>query len=152
MRRPPTIMLDDPGHMVWLDGRPVHLSSTLYRLFATLMAHPAQVITRQELLAELGETITEQGLITRMNRLRQALGPHAWLIQTVRGAGYRMRGGAAIGAPAEIARLQATLWRVQQVVAADSYTGLTPWERGYLNCAAKVRAALQTVQQEQEPA
>jgi DNA-binding response OmpR family regulator len=63
-----------------------------------LLAHLAEVaerpVTRAELLRAVWHARFDPGtnvVEVYVNRVRSKLGPHAWMIETVRGAGYRLR-------------------------------------------------------------
>jgi two-component system OmpR family response regulator len=80
---------------VTLDGAPVKLTSHEYRVLAYLMHHRGRVVPQ----AELAEHIYAENLDRDSNtvevfiaRLRRKLG--AAFIETVRGLGYRIAGGA----------------------------------------------------------
>jgi two-component system OmpR family response regulator len=80
---------------VTLDGAPVKLTSHEYRVLAYLMHHRGRVVPQ----AELAEHIYAENLDRDSNtvevfiaRLRRKLG--ATFIETVRGLGYRIAGGA----------------------------------------------------------
>ncbi|WP_066337590.1 winged helix-turn-helix domain-containing protein, partial [Azohydromonas lata] len=75
--------------------RDVKLGPTEFRLLHFLMAHPQRVHTRAQLLDKVwGDHvfIEERTVDVHVKRLREALAPVdcAALIETVRGAGYRM--------------------------------------------------------------
>jgi DNA-binding response OmpR family regulator len=53
-------------------------------------------VTRLELLAGVWGSSFDNGsnaLDVHLSHLRAKLGDHAWMIETVRGKGYRLRGG-----------------------------------------------------------
>lgn len=90
-----TLRLDPATHRVTADGRPVNLGPTEFRLLRFLLARPERVHTRMQLLDQVwGDHvyIEERTVDVHIRRLRLALEPFAQdgLIETVRGAGYRL--------------------------------------------------------------
>lgn len=86
------IRLDRVGHQVYLDGQPLPLTPTEYRLLETMMRQPGRAFTRNDLLSSAvgGETIVlERTIDVHIRSLRQKLGVAASTIETVRGIGYR---------------------------------------------------------------
>lgn len=85
-----------PGqHRVVHGEREVHLGPTEFRLLQFLMSHPNQVFPRAQLLDRLWgpyAEVEERTVDVHIRRLRRALEPvvASELIQTVRGAGYRL--------------------------------------------------------------
>jgi two-component system, OmpR family, phosphate regulon response regulator PhoB len=87
--------LDPVTHRTTADGVPVTLGPTEFRLLKFLMARPERVHSRRQLLDQVwGDHvyIEERTVDVHIRRLRLALQPagHQHLIQTVRGAGYRL--------------------------------------------------------------
>ncbi|HEY7758910.1 MAG TPA: phosphate regulon transcriptional regulator PhoB [Burkholderiales bacterium] len=90
-----TLRLDPATHRVSANGHPVHLGPTEFRLLHFLMTHPERVHSRTQLLDQVwGDHVfvEERTVDVHIRRLRKALEPsaHDGLIQTVRGAGYRL--------------------------------------------------------------
>ena len=89
------LQLDPATHRVTVDGAPVQLGPTEFRLLNFLMARPERVHTRAQLLDQVwGDHvyIEERTVDVHIRRLRLALEPFACahLIETVRGGGYRL--------------------------------------------------------------
>jgi two-component system phosphate regulon response regulator PhoB len=89
------IRLDPTTHRVTVDGKPLHLGPTEFRLLRFLLARPERVHTRAQLLDQVwGDHvyIEERTVDVHIRRLRVALEPFGVqdLIETVRGAGYRI--------------------------------------------------------------
>jgi DNA-binding response OmpR family regulator len=79
---------------VLADGRPLDLTGREYALLMHLAQHRGRVIPRTELLAHVWSTQFDPGSNTvevHISRLRDKLGPRAWMVDTVRGKGYRLR-------------------------------------------------------------
>jgi two-component system phosphate regulon response regulator PhoB len=88
------LALDGAAHRVSWQGRPLKLGPTEFKLLHFLMRHPERVHSRQQLLDRVwGDHvyIEERTVDVHVKRLREALGPVAGaLVETVRGAGYRL--------------------------------------------------------------
>lgn len=87
------ITLDAAAHRVLWNGRPVKIGPTEFKLLNFLMKHPERVHSRQQLLDRVwGDHvfIEERTVDVHVKRLREALGPGGALVETVRGAGYRI--------------------------------------------------------------
>ena len=89
------LILDPIKCKVSLDGEPVNLTSSEYKLLQTLMASPGQVFSRDVLLDrfyEHGETVIDRVIDVHVGKLRQKIEEdpaNPRLIETVRGFGYR---------------------------------------------------------------
>jgi DNA-binding response OmpR family regulator len=91
--------LDPVRHRVTLDGQPIELTATEYKLLHALMSAPGRLFSRDELLDRLydhGESVVDRVIDVHIGKLRQKIGddpaaPH--LILTVRGFGYRFAEG-----------------------------------------------------------
>ncbi|MEO0578691.1 MAG: phosphate regulon transcriptional regulator PhoB [Pseudomonadota bacterium] len=89
------ISLDPSSHRVSADGKDIPLGPTEYRLLKFLMSHPERVYSRSQLLDRVWGAnvyVEERTVDVHIRRLRKALEAFDLdsLIQTVRGAGYRM--------------------------------------------------------------
>jgi two-component system phosphate regulon response regulator PhoB len=89
------LRVDPATHRVTADGQPINLGPTEFRLLRFLITHPERVHTRGQLLDQVwGDHIfvEERTVDVHIRRLRGALEPTGLdrLIQTVRGAGYRL--------------------------------------------------------------
>ncbi|MEO8486976.1 MAG: phosphate regulon transcriptional regulator PhoB [Betaproteobacteria bacterium] len=90
-----SIRLDPATHRVTVDGKPLHLGPTEFKLLRFLLARPERVHTRAQLLDQVwGDHvyIEERTIDVHVRRLRVALEPFGVqdMIETVRGAGYRI--------------------------------------------------------------
>lgn len=88
------VVLDLAGHRVLVEGEPVALTATEFRLLKLLMERRDRVQTREQLLAEAwgyAEDVDSRTVDTHVRRLRRKLGPAAERIDTVIGVGYRFR-------------------------------------------------------------
>jgi two-component system phosphate regulon response regulator PhoB len=89
------LQLDPSTHRVTVDGRPVHVGPTEFRLLRYFLARPERVHSRAQLLDQVwGDQvyIEERTVDVHIRRLRLALEPFGQdrLIETVRGSGYRL--------------------------------------------------------------
>jgi len=89
------LKLDPTTHRVTVDGQPVRVGPTEFRLLRFFLARPERVHTRSQLLDQVwGDQvyIEERTVDVHIRRLRLALEPFGQdrLIETVRGSGYRL--------------------------------------------------------------
>ena len=87
------LALDGGGFKVVFADQELKLAPTEFKLLACLMAAPGRVLSRQTLLDKVwGDhvVIEERTVDVHVKRLREALGPAAEMLQTVRGAGYTL--------------------------------------------------------------
>lgn len=87
------LQLDPAAHRVLWKGRTLRVGAAEFRLLHFLMLHPELVHSRSDLLARIWGTHLQLDLRTidvHIKRLRDALGPARALVETVRGAGYRI--------------------------------------------------------------
>ena len=92
------LILNLKAHTISLDGQPVELSDTEYRMLAFFVRSPGQAFTRREIVAGAWSPrhfITERAVDVTLMRLRAKLDAHnentgasSW-ITAVRGIGYR---------------------------------------------------------------
>lgn len=84
-----------PGrHQVLVDGQPVELSATEFRVLQVLARKPGWVFTREQILdAVHGDNyaITNRAVDVHIVNLRRRLGAGGKYIETVRGVGYRLK-------------------------------------------------------------
>ena len=88
------LVMDNLGHRVTADGRPIEVAPTEYRLLHFFMTHADRAFSRSQLLDQVwGDQVyvEERTVDVHIRRLRKALEPtgHDRLLQTVRGVGYR---------------------------------------------------------------
>ena len=89
------LRLDRAAHRVSVEESEIALGHTEFKLLAFLMKHPERVYSRAQLLDNVwgpGTYIEERTVDVHVLRLRKSLRPHGadGLIETVRGAGYRL--------------------------------------------------------------
>jgi two-component system phosphate regulon response regulator PhoB len=92
------VKIDQSSHRVTLDGEPVNMGPTEYKLLNFFMLHQDRVFSRSQLLDQVwGNSVyvEERTVDVHIRRLRKALQlpesnkDYGDLVQTVRGAGYR---------------------------------------------------------------
>jgi two-component system phosphate regulon response regulator PhoB len=89
------LVLDPVTHRVTAQGQHLELGPTEFRLLHFFMTHPERVHSRERLLDSVWGSnvyVEERTVDVHIRRLRKILAPtgHDRLIQTVRGAGYRL--------------------------------------------------------------
>jgi len=88
------LRIDNVSHRVSADGKRVDVAPTEYRLLHFLMTHADRAFSRPQLLDQVwGDQVyvEERTVDVHVRRLRKALQPtkHDYMLQTVRGVGYR---------------------------------------------------------------
>jgi len=88
------MVLDKDGFRVTVEGTPLELGPTEFKLLSFFMTHPERVYSRTQLLDRVWGSnvyVEERTVDVHIRRLRKALESCGRdnLIQTVRGAGYR---------------------------------------------------------------
>ena len=89
------IRLDRAAHSVQLNGEPLALTATEFRLLQLLLERQGRVQSRPQLLSEVwgyAEDVDSRTVDTHVRRLRRKLGSEAERVETVIGVGYRLRG------------------------------------------------------------
>jgi len=87
------LRLDSATHRVSFNDQAVKLGPTEFKLLQYLMGHAERVHSRGQLLDKVwGDHvyIEERTVDVHVKRLREALGDAAAMVETVRGAGYRL--------------------------------------------------------------
>lgn len=87
------LTLDAATHRVTLDGQELKIGPTEFKLLHYFMKHPERVHSRASLLDRIwGDHvfIEERTVDVHVKRLREGLGAASSMIETVRGAGYRL--------------------------------------------------------------
>jgi two-component system phosphate regulon response regulator PhoB len=96
------LSLDAATYRVTFRDQPIKLGPTEFKLLNYLMSHTERVHSRSQLLDRVwGDHvfIEERTVDVHVKRLREALGTDAGLmVETVRGAGYRLTATLCIGA------------------------------------------------------
>ena len=87
------LVLDAATYRVTYQGQPLKVGPTEFKLLHFLMKHSERVHSRSQLLDKVwGDHvfIEERTVDVHVKRLREALGAAGAMVETVRGAGYRL--------------------------------------------------------------
>jgi two-component system phosphate regulon response regulator PhoB len=93
------LVLDTATHRVTWQGAPLKVGPTEFKLLGFLMQHAERVHSRAQLLDKVwGDHvyIEERTVDVHVKRLRESLGAAAPMVETVRGAGYRLTAQATV--------------------------------------------------------
>ncbi len=93
------LTLDAATHRVTIGGAPLKVGPTEFKLLHFLMKNPERVHSRSQLLDKVwGDHvfIEERTVDVHVKRLRESLGVAGTMIETVRGAGYRLAAQNAV--------------------------------------------------------
>jgi DNA-binding response OmpR family regulator len=91
--------LDVRQRRATLGAASLDLTTREFALLHHLAGRAGQISSRSELLARVWSTRFDPGsnlVEVHVSRLRDKLGDHAWMVETVRGAGYRLRPSRAV--------------------------------------------------------
>ncbi|MFM7115917.1 MAG: response regulator [Planctomycetota bacterium] len=91
------VTIDRVKYRATLNGEPIDLTPSEFRLLETLIRQPGRAFDRTELVdSALGSDamVLERTIDVHIRSLRKKFGDHADLIETVRGVGYRFRDSA----------------------------------------------------------
>ena len=86
--------IDVPRHQVTIEGAPLTLTATEFKLLEILARRRGRVQTRERLLQDVWgyeNPIASRTVDTHMRRLREKLGSAAEYLETIRGVGYRFK-------------------------------------------------------------
>ena len=90
------VSLNPEDYTCKVDGRPIKLTSTEFKLLMTLMQKPGRAFSREQLIqAALGDQtdVVDRNVDVHIRAIRKALGSDNEIIETVRGVGYRCYNG-----------------------------------------------------------
>jgi two-component system phosphate regulon response regulator PhoB len=96
------LSLDPATHRVGFEGQPLKLGPTEFKLLHYLMGSAERVHSRAQLLDKVwGDHvyIEERTVDVHVKRLREALGVAGAMVETVRGAGYRLTAKPVVALP-----------------------------------------------------
>ncbi len=88
------LTIDPSKHEVLVDGEPVKLTLTEFKLLAALVGARGRVLTRDQLMDKAMGTdvfVTDRAIDVHVTAIRKKLNTANWLIHTVRGVGYRLQ-------------------------------------------------------------
>lgn len=87
------LVLDLEKHEVLLEGRPLQLTATEFRILQLLASRRGRVYTRDQILDFLWgheKAVVDRTVDVHIRNLREKLGPAAGLIKNIRGVGYKV--------------------------------------------------------------
>jgi len=87
------LVLDLEKHEVLLEGRPLQLTVTEFRILQLLSSRRGRVYTRDQILDFLWgheKAVVDRTVDVHIRNLREKLGPAAGLIKNIRGVGYKV--------------------------------------------------------------
>jgi len=87
------ILIDQDRHRVEVDGRPVSLTPTEFRLLVAIVAAKGRVLNRNQLIDQalgMDAVVTDRTIDVHLAGLRKKLGEAKRFLGTVRGVGYRL--------------------------------------------------------------
>lgn len=87
------LLIDMSKHEVTVEGEPVRLTLTEFRLLSALVSARGRVLTRDQLMDKAMGTdvfVTDRAIDVHVTAIRRKLGAANWLVYTVRGVGYRL--------------------------------------------------------------
>lgn len=88
------LRLNQNSYEVTLNGEPLHLTPSEFKLLATMMAHPGRVLTRDQLIEKIqgeGVNVVGRTIDTHVFGLRKKLSTWGDYVETIRGVGYRVK-------------------------------------------------------------
>ena len=88
-------VIDNTRHEVTIDGEPVTMTATEFKMLHFLASHPGRVFSREQLLSKVvgsDTVVIDRNVDVHIRSIRKKLGEnHRSLIDTVRGVGYRFK-------------------------------------------------------------
>jgi len=87
---PISVNLDE--HSAAVDGKPISLTITEFRLLCALLNNHGKVLSRPALISNAigpGVAVTERTIDVHVTAIRRKIAPYSAMISTVRGVGYR---------------------------------------------------------------
>lgn len=88
------LQIDTKRHEVLVEGQPVKLTLTEFKVLAALVSARERVLSRDQLMDKaMGSDVfvTDRAIDVHITAIRRKLGAASRLIHTVRGVGYRLR-------------------------------------------------------------
>jgi DNA-binding response OmpR family regulator len=87
------VVIDQSKHEVTVQGRPINLTPTEFKLLTAIFSSRGRVLSRDQLMDRAMGTdvfVTDRAIDVHITSVRKKLGDFAWMIHTVRGVGYRL--------------------------------------------------------------
>jgi two-component system phosphate regulon response regulator PhoB len=87
------VVIDQSKHEVTVQGKPVNMTPTEFKLLTALFQAGGRVLSRDQLMDRaMGADVfvTDRAIDVHITAVRKKLGDYAWMVHTVRGVGYRL--------------------------------------------------------------
>lgn len=87
------VVIDQGKHEVTVQGKPINLTPTEFKLLSAILAARGRVLSRDQLMDRAMGTdvfVTDRAIDVHITAVRKKLGDFSWMIHTVRGVGYRL--------------------------------------------------------------
>ena len=87
------VVIDQSKHEVTVQGKPVNLTPTEFKLLTALFQASGRVLSRDQLMDRaMGADVfvTDRAIDVHITAVRKKLGEYSWMVHTVRGVGYRL--------------------------------------------------------------
>lgn len=87
------IALDVAAKTVIVDEHPIHITAKEFQMLEYMMRHEGEVVSKERLLTHIWsdeDRVQENTVETFIGHLRRKIKPHAELLVTVRGYGYKL--------------------------------------------------------------
>ncbi len=88
------LSIDTLKHEVMVNDEVIKLTLTEFKLLSALLTARGRVLTRDQLMDKAMGTdvfVTDRAIDVHITAIRKKLGEASWLVNTVRGVGYRLR-------------------------------------------------------------
>jgi DNA-binding response OmpR family regulator len=88
------LSIDTLKHEVIVNDEAIKLTLTEFKLLSALLTARGRVLTRDQLMDKAMGTdvfVTDRAIDVHITAIRKKLGDASWLVNTVRGVGYRLR-------------------------------------------------------------
>jgi DNA-binding response OmpR family regulator len=88
------LSIDTLKHEVLINNEVIKLTLTEFKLLSALLTARGRVLTRDQLMDKAMGTdvfVTDRAIDVHITAIRKKLGDANWLVNTVRGVGYRLR-------------------------------------------------------------
>lgn len=87
------VVVDQSKHEVTVEGKPINLTPTEFKLLTALLGARGRVLSRDQLMDRAMGTevfVTDRAIDVHITAVRKKMNDFAWMIHTVRGVGYRV--------------------------------------------------------------
>ncbi len=87
------MVIDESRHEVTLEGRPIILTPTEFKLLTALALARGRVLSRDQITDRVMGSevyVTDRAIDVHVTAIRKKLGDYQWMIHTVRGVGYKL--------------------------------------------------------------